>query len=828
MFSKTILAAAALCATSALASAQDLYDTTVLRTLNFTFHDSNWWTLLQQNYVSQTNILADLEVEGTIYPNVGVRIRGNTSYTTLPPGSQKVSLNVEMDFVDPVQDLMGYSTLNLNNAHRDPTFCREVTYSNFLNRYIPNGRGNHVLVTLNGANWGVYCNIQQWNKDVLREWFTDEDGLRIKCANNPNGPGLQYQGSSATSYMGGYEIKDDGGLADPWAPLIAVCDAVDNEPLSTWQNIDLVFAIDPSIWSVALENLFTDDDSYVNKGADFVLYMNPIDGRMHLQQTDGNECFSHLSWLPTYNFNSSSKPVLNHVLAVPELRQRYMAHLRAALEEFDWALFDVELTAYRNLIDAAVQADTKKLYTYQQFITNFTSAVDLGGGGPGGGTVPGLQDFVVQRRNMMLGNAEVNAPAPIISGVAHEPESPAPMQPVWVTATVTPDTYGISKVELFYLPAPGPFARVLMLDNGTSHDGAAGDGVYGAQLPVIGSAGQTVNYYVAATASNSYGSMSFDPILPELGAHSVGFTFGSSGVRITEYMYKGADGEFFELTNTTASTIDLFGWSMDDDSATAGTYDLSPAGVLDPGESMIVTETDATAFSTAWGLGGVTVLGSMTEANLGRNDQINIYDAGGQLVDRLTYGDESFPGSIRTSDAAGQVCHDALGMDDCFAWTLATAGDAWGSVTSTGGDLGNPGSYTIVPCDGSVGFNYCTSLVNQSGTTATISATGTASAAAQDLTLSVAGANPNQSGLFYLGHNEISVPFSYGIRCAGGGVVRISPALVTDGTGSASRVLNFNAAYGSELTAGATVYFQFWYRDLDGSNFSDGLRVDFY
>jgi len=309
---------------------------------------------------------------------------------------------------------------------------------------------------------------------------------------------------------------------------------------------------------------------------------------------------------------------------------------------------------------------------------------------------------------------------------------------------------------------------------------------------------------------------------------TLGATFGNSGLRITEYMYKGTDGEFFELTNTTGTAIDLTGWSMDDDSAVPGTFDLSPAGVLGAGASMVVTEADGAVFSTAWGLSGVTVLGLMSSANLGRNDQINIYDAGGQLVDVLTFGDESFVGSIRTDSVAGEPCHDTLGMDDCYAWSLAAAGDAWGSVTSTGGDLGNPGSYTIVPCDGPVGINYCTALVNQSGTTATISATGTAAASMQDLTLSVTGANPSQSGLFYLGHNEISVPFSYGIRCAGGGVVRISPALVTDGTGSAARVLDFNGVYGGELTAGATVYFQFWYRDLDGSNYSDGLRVDFY
>ena len=48
-------------------------------------------------------------------------------------------------------------------------------------------------------------------------------------------------------------------------------------------------------------------------------------------------------------------------------------------------------------------------------------------------------------------------------------------------------------------------------------------------------------------------------------------------VRITEWMYKGNFAEFLELTNLGASPVDLAGWSLDDDSDTPGTVDLSDA-----------------------------------------------------------------------------------------------------------------------------------------------------------------------------------------------------------------------------------------------------------
>jgi hypothetical protein len=682
----------------AAAQALDLYDTTVLRSINLQFQDANWWTLLQQNYQSQTNILADLTMDGVTYPSVGVRIRGNTSYTALPSGSQKVSLNIDLDHVIAGQNLLGYSSLNLNNGFHDPTFCREVVYNNFVAQFMPNARANHVTLSLNGQNWGVYINVQQYNKDLLRDYFADEDGLRIKCANNPQGPGLQYNGQAASGYSA-YEIKDDGGLADPYAALIAVCNAVTNEPLASWPNIDQVFAIDPSIWSVVLENLLTDDDSYANKGCDFVTYRDPADGRMHLHQTDANETFTQWNWSATRNFTATNKPVLSHVLAVAELRQRYMAHYRAALAEMSWAKLEPVFSAHRALIDAAVQADPKKLYTYAQFQSNFASTVTLPGGPPFGGSLIGIQQFVNQRVNFLAGNTELQTAGPAISSVLTSSTTPLPEETVYVTAAVAPTSSAVSSVELFYRAEPGVYSRVTMLDNGRSGDGAPGDGVYGVVLPVTATGGMEVQYYVAARSANSYGSFTFFPTLAENGPFTLAYGFSGGGVRITEYMYSGTSGEFFEITNTSALPIDLTGWSMDDDSATAGTFSLSAAGSLEPGASVLVTDVSPTAFGAAWGLSGVTVLGPNTVANLGRNDQINLYDADGNLVERLTYGDETFPGTIRTQNKSGQICSQSIGDDDIAAWVLAALDDAYGSTAATTGELGTPGSYQFVTCN---------------------------------------------------------------------------------------------------------------------------------
>ena len=162
---------------------------------------------------------------------------------------------------------------------------------------------------------------------------------------------------------------------------------------------------------------------------------------------------------------------------------------------------------------------------------------------------------------------------------------------------------------------------------------------------------------------------------------------------ITEWLYSGNDGEFIEFTNTGAEPVNLAGWSYDDSGRTPGLFDLSPLGVVLPGQSVIITEAAVDDFRAAWGLdASVAVLSGYTR-NLGRNDEINLYN-GTDLVDRLTFGDQDFSGSIRTQNVSGVTGPENYGLNDVSLWTLSATGDGF-SVTSAGGDVGSPGIAAI-------------------------------------------------------------------------------------------------------------------------------------
>jgi predicted extracellular nuclease len=176
-------------------------------------------------------------------------------------------------------------------------------------------------------------------------------------------------------------------------------------------------------------------------------------------------------------------------------------------------------------------------------------------------------------------------------------------------------------------------------------------------------------------------------------------TTSHAAVYVTEWMYNGAtNGEFVEFTNLGPDVVDFTGWSFDDSSRTAGSVNLSAFGTVAAGESVILAESTAAAFRAAWGLAAsVKVIGGNTN-NLGRADEINLYDATSTLVDRLTYDDQTIAGTIRTQFRSGNptALADLMSNTVTSGWLLSTAGDANGSIASTpDGDIGNPGQFRL-------------------------------------------------------------------------------------------------------------------------------------
>lgn len=604
----------ALMATAAIA--QDLYDTTVLRTLRLQFAQNNWYQLLQQHYQTGVELAADLTVDNVTYHNVGVHFRGQSSYLSIG-NSQKKPFGISMDAFVPGQRLLGYKTLNLNNGLGDPTFVREVLAYSLCREYMVAGKANFVVLQVNGQNWGVYVNVEQINKDLMVEWFADPAGARFEADAHlpgavPNGSGLQYLGPQSTAYMGNYDLKTPG-LADPWTPLIDTCAALNNTPLSGLDSaLQPVFAVDQALRMVAAQVVLVNPDSYVGFGHNYFLCHDVRHGRMHTipwglnlplgcLALTGATTAERSSWDVFVNENNVDLPLLNRLWAVPALRQRYLAHVRTMLDQsFSWTVLQPRIAAWQSLIAAEVAADTKKLYPTAAFTSNVTQDYVLGGA-----MVSGLRPLIAGRRTYLQSHPEVCRPAPVIGSVACQPAVPLPNAVIHITTRVHGPVAPLAAVTL-WSRRTGAFAPSTMFDDGQHGDGGPGDGVFGAVLPSA-PPGSLVEYYLgAASTAATGGAMTFFPRTAEFRPLQVQLPYlpGTGPIRINEFLavntavIQDPDGEWddcVELCNTSAAVVDLGGMYLTDDLQQPTKFRLPPGTTIAPlGKLLIWCDEDAT------------------------------------------------------------------------------------------------------------------------------------------------------------------------------------------------------------------------------------------
>jgi len=145
---------------------------------------------------------------------------------------------------------------------------------------------------------------------------------------------------------------------------------------------------------------------------------------------------------------------------------------------------------------------------------------------------------------------------------------------------------------------------------------------------------------------------------------------------------------------------------------------------------------------------------------------------------------------------------------------------------------------TVFTTGPSVGSSFCMTAPNSVGDGALICASGSNIAAAADLKLVAGGCPENVPGLFYFGPNQLlGAPFGDGFRCVGVAMSnRMYPfakagPMNGNAPGVAMRTVDLAAPYGSSITAGASLNFQYWYRDqmamMLGFNLTDGVNVVF-
>lgn len=571
----------------------ELYDVSVIRDFHLEFAQGDWEQQLKNNFGTGIKILANLTVDGVLYPDIGVRFRGQNSYILIP-GSTKKSFALSIDETDPSQRVMGFQSLNLNNSFSDDSFMREVLYGNACAEYFPSPRASFVRLSVNGAPYGVYINVQQENRDLLKDWFDDPRGDRWRAGVGAPGGfagridfggSLRWEGPDRSDYDG-YELKSDSSNEDAaWTALILAINALNNTPDEDFPGlIDSVFPVDRWLWLFALETVFLDDDAYLRKAGDYMLFRDEETGRFHPIQRDGNEAFkySRRESAPALDGDNllAARPLTTKLFAIPEYRQRYLAHLRTVLQRsFTIEKYGYLVDTYAAMIRSEVEADPIKLSTLAEF------------DGETAGEMAILKEYVRDRRAFLLADPEVNVPSPVLVSVSHD-SMPVAGTPTMVSAVFDTSTVPVQAATLFYA-CNNPnreFDRIAMTDSGAS--------VYSGTIPSV-PGGTTVFYYVEGQADDVPGTSVYHPVLAE--ARPLSFEVSpvvasSSDVVINEFMAsndttladpQGQYDDWVELRNLSGLDLDVGGMFLSDKPTNLRKWQI-PAGTMIPGNGFLI------------------------------------------------------------------------------------------------------------------------------------------------------------------------------------------------------------------------------------------------
>jgi len=397
----------------------NIFENTQIIKIELNFSQTSFWDSLTLNYESKTYMKADLilnDSTGTYaFDDVGVRLKGNSSYTH--PGNKK-SIKIDFNKYVKGQNYDGLKKLNFSNAFKDPTLMREKLFFDLCRKVnVPAPRANFANVYLNGTLWGFYTVIEQIDDQFLDWRILDDDGNLFKAGDNfgggPGGGGneadLKYYGGDQSDYEDLYELKSNEDEND-WSDLIELIDFIDNSSSADFENyLAKHIELEEYLRSAALDNLFSNLDSYTGSARNYYIYHNLTTAKWEWIKWDGNESFGTYTGGPglsnltslALDYHSDNRPLLENIFKSQLLYDQYKSEICYLAENFFNAEYmNPRIDALKDLIQQSVYADNNKMYSNSNFDSNIENNISIGGG-PMGGSIYGLKTFVQERNSFV-------------------------------------------------------------------------------------------------------------------------------------------------------------------------------------------------------------------------------------------------------------------------------------------------------------------------------------------------------------------------------------------------------------------------------------------
>jgi hypothetical protein len=411
-----------------LAAGDSVFSGIQIHTINISFSQSNYWDSLLFYYYQglEQYISATVTVNGVTFNNVGVRMKGNSSFTH--PNNKK-PFKIAFDNFVSGQKWNGLKSVSLNNCWNDPTFIREKLYLDICRSAgIPAPRCNFVQLSINDTAFAFYSMVESIDKTFLSARYGTSTGTYFKAVDGRD-TGVQvlsdfrWLGSDTTLYYDNYELKSDLGIS-PWKKLVNFIDTINHSTTiaaSLPNNVNMNAFYRAMSMDIMTGNL----DAYIHSGRNFYVYFNPsLSTKVDWMIWDASLAFgampgqgiSSIETLPvTYVVSDTARPFLGKIINNSTLKNAYLLAMCVLSKTYftSTSLYP-HIDSIANLIRTDVYADARKMYTNSQFETNIISDLTISGE-----RKPGLKSFIITRENSIstqLTNLGINCETAVNPG----------------------------------------------------------------------------------------------------------------------------------------------------------------------------------------------------------------------------------------------------------------------------------------------------------------------------------------------------------------------------------------------------------------------------
>ncbi len=484
---------------------KNFFSTDQVHSLNLKFNQQDWPYLLDSLRIQGDGyLLANIEIDGKLYENVGVRYRGSKSFKT---GSKRNAFNIKLNYINKNQNHQGHEKIKLSNALRDPSLLREVMGYEIAGNYLPTPRAGYTNLTINKENYGLFIAIEPVDKVFLTKHFGEADGSLFKAASdlpekmsknckNKIYAALEYE-KDISCYMGNFEINSEAG----WDDLIELTDILNNRP----QDIEKVLNVDRTLWMLAFNNAIANLSSYSGQHSqNFYLYkdqygqFNPIVWDLNLAfgsfKNTGIGSDLDLKGLqmmdPLLHMDDPTKPLISQLLKKEEYKKIYLDHIRTIIyDHFVNNEYETRAKELQTMIRSVFNNDPNKFYTTAEFDGSLTQTTGKRS------KIPGLVELMSKRARFLKKHPELAIFPPEIDEVKLTQREKFSTKEIKDFQFVVTVKNRANRVKLFFRPNPeSPYESVYLADDGKHNDEAAGDKIFG--ITVTPANGQdTLEYY---------------------------------------------------------------------------------------------------------------------------------------------------------------------------------------------------------------------------------------------------------------------------------------------------------------------------------------------